>query len=74
VSDFIRWRDAGVHGDVEQAKASPEALKNRPTVRFTTNALLKNATLRRAPLGHAAITCRVIIGANKPGDAPARRQ
>jgi hypothetical protein len=43
-------------------------------VHFTTNALLINATLRRAPLGHAAITCRVIIGANKPGDAPARRQ
>ncbi len=41
---------------------------------FTTNALLINATLRKARLGHAAITCRIIIGANKPGDVPLGRR
>jgi hypothetical protein len=34
-----------LNGDAEPAKASRETLRNRPTVRFTTNALLINATL-----------------------------
>jgi hypothetical protein len=27
-----------------------------------------------APLDHAEITCRIIIGANKPGDVPLGRR
>ena len=67
MSDFIRWRDAGVHGGAKPAKASPETLRNRPTVRFTTNALLINATPRRAPLTLVEMTVPDVISADKAG-------
>jgi len=57
----------GVDGHVEPAEARPETLKNPPTVRFTTNALLVNAAMCRVPLTLVEMTVPGAISADKAG-------
>jgi hypothetical protein len=47
--------------------------KNRPTVRLTTNALSINAAPRGETRAYAAVVSAIVISANKPCDALARR-
>ena len=67
-----RRRPRRRHAGAERAMTWPAPPGNRSIVRIETNVLSINAAPRGA-LGLAAIASAIVIGANKPCDAPARR-